>query len=114
MAGAQDVPRTDDGSPETGKLERMLGLTTRLLIGLHDRGGLRDAYIDEVASAGGGGRGNRFGCRSEVDVDELLRLGRRGVRHAQELEEGVARGDRVDKRRTVEWIGDDGLAVCRR
>ena len=78
---------------------------------LHHRGGLGDAHVDEVTGAGSGSRGNRFGGRSEVDVDELLRFGRRWMRYAQELEERIARGDGVDERRMVEWIGDDDLAA---
>ena len=56
--------------------------------------------------------GNRLARRPQIDVEKLLRLAWRRVRHADQLKERVARRDRPGKRPAVEGIADDDLTVA--
>jgi hypothetical protein len=53
-----------------------------------------------------------MGYRPQIDLDELSGLGGRRMRHADELYDRVASGERTAERRSIELIARDRLAPC--
>jgi len=96
------------------RVDRLFGAVPRCLVGLHHGRGLRDADVDEVRDPRRARRGDRFARRSQIDVDELLRLGGRGARHADQLQERIGRRDGLLERRSIERIADDHGRAGRR
>src|SRR5262249_14904920 len=73
-----------------------------------------NADVYKVCDGAAPGCLDRLGGRLEIDIEELLRLARRGVRNPDQLNEGVARRNRFHERQTIEWIADEDFAADRR
>jgi hypothetical protein len=86
-----------------------LGALPRLLVGLHHRRRPRHADEHEVPDAGARRRAGGFGGGTQVDVDELSRLGGTRMRHAHEVHESVGRRNRRGVRAGVERITEHDL-----
>ena len=113
VAGTEHVPRPHDRSRQSRRRQRLFGLTPRLLVGAHGGRRLGHADVDEVREVLFARRRDRLTRRSQIDVEELRRLARGGVGHADQLDEGIARGDRLGKRPPVEGVADTHFAPGR-
>ncbi len=111
VARPEHVPRAQDGGREAARAQDLLSLRARLPVRLHGRRRMRHADVDEVRDPR---RGRRLDGRpqgGQVDRAEERSLRRARVRHADELEERVARRDAGGKAPRVERVPRHRLAA---
>ena len=113
MPWAEDVPWPQDGRIETAGAQERFALAADFDIGAHHRGRLRHADINEVTDACRGCRGNGCSHGNQIDCPELRRFSRAGMGYADQLDKGVARRNRGNKRVLFQRVSRN-LAATRR
>ena len=109
----EHVPRTQDGRRQTRVCDGRFPRGAHLDVGAHDRGGMRDADVDEMRDTRGRGRRHRGLNRRQIDAAKLSRLRGRRMRRSHEVHERLILGERAGVGIRVERVADHRLGTGR-
>src|ERR1039458_10421869 len=91
MSLSQHIPWAKNGGIKMAFLNHLFALGAHRDVVLHHGSGVGDAEIDEMAHGEFGANRNGLPARDEIDGAKLGRFGRRWVRDAHQVDEGIAR-----------------------
>jgi hypothetical protein len=113
VAGSENVPGSQDGGRKAGIPNDRVALGAHFDISSHTRRRMCHAHVNEMLHSGETNRGDGFFHGTKIDMNELARLGRAGVRCADEMNDGVIGAQAPFPCHGIKHIGNDGFAAGR-
>ena len=111
MPRTEHVPRAQEGRRDAALANARLSRLAHGDVGLHHRSGLRHADVDEMLDARSARRHERGIDRGQVHRAEARRLGRAGMRRADEMDQRVRRRELVRERPGLERVSHNGFGA---